>query len=57
MAAIYLITYKNPTSPAQNHEITLEWVAPTDWLPSRVRETFHRRYPQASLLAFRQITQ
>lgn len=56
MAGLYKITYLSPHYD-QHLEQELEWYAPTDWSPDRVREAFHDRYPGASLVAFDQITE
>ena len=56
MAALYRITYLSPNYD-QHIKQELEWLAPTDWSPDRVREAFDNRYPGAAVLAFQQITE
>ena len=41
----YLITYIK-----RNEQHTLEWIAPTGWSTTAVRESFERQFPQARVL-------
>ena len=47
----YLITYHD-----RNHELqNIEWVVPTGWSEAAIQQSFAEQYPNATLIAIKQL--
>ena len=42
----YFITYRK-----NNETISIEWIAPSNWSETAIRESFKQQYPQAEIIS------